>query len=93
MLRLKKDHRLLLSIFLLIGMILLQSHTHDETTVDHEQCSICIVQEVFDISDAPCLVCTLLFVPFIYIAFATQTHVVPLRITRSTPSRAPPLFS
>jgi len=94
MLNTKKSYRLLLSALLFVGVLLLQFHYHDHNDSDaSEQCPICIVQEVFDIADAPqplfCLAC----VAFIFIAFATQTAVLPLQISYTKRSRAPPLFS
>lgn len=92
MFKIKKSYRLLLSTLLFVGVLLLQFHHHDhEDTI--ENCPICIIQEVFDIADAPqplfCLAC----IAFIFIPFATQTATLPLQISYTKRSRAPPLFS
>lgn len=92
MLKVKHSYRLLLSVLLLVGILLLQFHYHDHED-SSEHCPICIVQEVFDIADAPqplfCLAC----IAFIFIPFATQTTALPLQISQNTRSRAPPKHS
>jgi len=92
MLKVKHSYRLLLSTLLLVGILLLQFHYHDHED-SSEHCPVCLVQEVFDISDAPSAFFTLAFVPFIFIAFATQTTALPLQISHSKRSRAPPIHS
>lgn len=92
MLKIKKSYRLVLSTLLFVGVLLLQLHYHDHED-NSENCPICIVQEVFDISDAPSSFFTLAFVPFIYIAFLAQNTPIPLRISHSKRSRAPPVHS
>ncbi len=92
MLKIKKSYRLLLSTLLFIGVLLLQFHHHDHED-NIENCPICIVQEVFDISDVPSAFFTLAFVPFIYIAFLTQSKPIPLQILHAKRSRAPPQYT
>jgi hypothetical protein len=92
MLKIKKSYRLLLSALLFSGILLLQFHFHEHEDAN-ESCPVCIVQEVFDISDAPSPLYALTFVPFIYIVVAAQTKAIPLRTSRSQLSRAPPKLS
>ena len=89
MLKIKKSYRLLLSTLLFVGVLLLQFH-HHEHEENTENCPICIIQEVFDISDVPSAFFILAFVPFIYIAFLTQSKPLPLQISHSKRSRAHP---
>ena len=92
MFSIKKSYRLLLSTLLFIGILLLQFHYHDHGD-NTEHCPICIVQEVFDISDTPPAFFLLAFVPFIYIAFLEQNRALPLHIPHTKRSRAPPRHS
>ena len=91
MLKIKKSYRLLLSALLFTGILLLQFHFH-EHEANAEHCPVCVVQELFDLSDTPSAY-TLAFIPFIFIAFVAEVKIIPLRISHSRLSRAPPRHS
>ena len=91
MLHIRNSYRLLLSTALLVGILLLQFHYHDHEDAT-EHCPVCLIQEVFDIADAPALV-ILAFIPFIFIAFVEKSTSLPLYISLVKRSRAPPKHS
>ena len=94
MLKIRKSYRLLLSTLLFVGVLLLQFHYHDhDDDVGTEHCPICLVKEVFDLSDMPQVPFAFAFVAFIFIAFVAIQSALPLTQTKNNRTRAPPLFS
>ena len=92
MLKIKRSYRLLLSAILLVGILLLQFHFHDHAQ-SSEECPICIIYKVLDLSDVPKPFVALFFLAFVFIPFVRKTSLHTFVFHPNTQSRAPPSFS
>jgi len=87
----RKKYQLLLSALVLVGTLLTSFHYHDDSHAD-EDCSVCIVQQVFEIADIPELITLQVLILFFFIPLTRRQHTLSLDLIHVAPSRAPPSF-
>lgn len=88
----KKKHQLFILALVFVGTLLSSFHYHDDMHAE-EDCSVCIIQQVFSVADIPEPVTLQELIVFLLIPLLGRQTYFSLKLIRSCPSRAPPSFS
>ena len=87
----KKKYQLFILALVFVGTLLSSFHYHDDMLTDDE-CSVCIIQQVFAAADIPELLTLQELIVFALVPILGRQVYCSAAFIYSSPSRAPPSF-